>query len=165
MSAGLALAACQTGATAPPVVSEVTPPPAPAINGLPAQTLAFNECGLFIWSKTATTNFVFFAKAGEAKALYYLDDVTEELDVVSSEGDIFGQFFTDLTYKTNDAREIKLQYEPGEDIQYGARISAGKIRYRNDENWLITQPVVGVRYCQPAVDTSSAPAPPPDIVR
>lgn len=163
--AALGVNACQTRPAPSPAENEVTAPPSAEVNGLPAQTLALNECGLFVWSKTATPNFVFFAKAGEAKALYYLDDVAQELDIASSEGDIFGQFFTDLTYKTSNGREIKLQYEPGEDIQYGARISAGKIRYRNAENWLITQPVVGVRYCQPEIDTNTAPALPPAPAR
>ena len=116
---------------------------------LPAQTLEPNECGLFMWSKTDPSKFVFFNRAGETDALFLMDSKVTELTTVSFGGDIFGQFFTDVDYQTITGRNISLSYQAGEDIANGARISSGVIEYRNDEDWLTTLPVVGLRFCQP----------------
>jgi len=128
---------------------------------LPAQTLQVNECGLFMWSKTDPSKFIFFNKAGEATALFLMDGRTTEITTVSASGDIFGQFFTDVDYLTETGRPISISYQAGENIANGARISSGFIQYRNDKNWLKTLPIVGVRFCQPLQpDTSAGPAQP-----
>jgi len=65
---------------------------------LPAQTLDTNECGLFMWSKTDPSKFVFFNKAGENNALFLMAGKTTHIRTVTLGGDIFGQFFTSMDY-------------------------------------------------------------------
>jgi hypothetical protein len=119
--------------------------------GLPAQKLAPNECGLFLWSKTDISRFVFFARAGSKEALFLLDDTPTLLQSVSESGDIFGQFFTDVTYRTDTGRSLSLSYEAGETLTDGARISNGIMEYNDAEGWRVVLPLLGVRVCQPAV--------------
>lgn len=119
--------------------------------GLPAQKLAPNECGLFLWSKTDISRFVFFARAGSKEALFLLDDTPTALQSISESGEIFGQFFTDVTYKTETGRSLSLSYQAGETLTDGARISNGIMEYNDAEGWRVVLPVLGVRVCQPAV--------------
>lgn len=119
--------------------------------GLPAQKLGPNECGLFLWSKTDVSKFVFFAKAGAEEALFLMDDTAIDLVPVSEGGEIFGQFFTEMTYASGTGRTIALSYEPGETLQDGARISNGTIQFVDDKNWRTVLPVLGVRVCQPVI--------------
>lgn len=117
--------------------------------GLPPQSLAPNACGLFLWSKTDASKFVFFTRAGESEALFLLNDTPTQLQTVSEGGDIFGQFYTETTLQTEDGREVSLSYEPGSELTDGARIKNGIMRYVDDKGWLTVLPVLGVRVCQP----------------
>lgn len=118
--------------------------------GLPSQTLEPNECGLFLWSKTDTSRFVFFMKAGAQDGLVLLEDEPTIITKTAESGDLFGQFFTDITFSTGTGTQVILSYEPGEPLSGGARISNGLIQFKNAEDWRITVPVLGVRVCQRA---------------
>ena len=130
-----------------------------APSGLPPQTLEPNECGLFLWSKTDTSRFVFFMKAGAQDGLVLLEDTPTRITKTGESGDLFGQFFTDLRFVTASGAQIALSYEPGEPLSGGARISNGLIQFKNAEDWRITLPVLGVRVCQRAnPETLGVPA-------
>ena len=123
--------------------------------GLPAQSLNPGECGLFLWSKTDISQFVFFARAGNSDALILLEDRPESVELAQARGAIFGQFLTDLTYIVRSSgQEISVSYTPGEVLTGGARVSNGRISYSGADGWTRVVPVLGVRACQPtAVDT------------
>jgi hypothetical protein len=155
------LAACASSVSAPPADTE------PSIGvdgtqtqrGLPPQTLAPNECGLFLWSKTDTSKFVFFTKAGGGDALFLLNDAPVTLETIAQGGDVFGQFYTELKYKTESGLEVSLSYEPGEILTDGARIKNGIMQYTDNKGWLTVLPVLGVRVCQPVFrETLTPPA-------
>ena len=123
---------------------------------LDPQQLDPKECGLFLWSQTDPTRFVFFKRAGEGVAKTIVEDQAVTVQQVAAGGSIFGQFFTVQTYQTSTGREVHLTFEPGESLEQGQRIASGRIQYVDDAGWLIVLPVVGVRVCQPAVqDTFS----------
>ncbi|MEL7480866.1 MAG: hypothetical protein AAGJ29_04845 [Pseudomonadota bacterium] len=129
-------------------------------SGLPAQRLGPGECGLFLWSKTDISRFVFFAKSGSQQALFLYEDAPTSLALVQSAGDVFGQFLTDLTYVIPETgREIMISYAPGEELLGGARISSGRISYRADDGWTHVLPILGVRSCQPTVGETLSPNP------
>lgn len=122
-----------------------------SMTGLPAQTLAPNECGLFLWSKTDTSKFIFFAKAGTREALFLFEGLATQLRPVSEGGEIFGQFYTDTSYATEAGREVLLSYDIGETLTDGARISNGTVQFEDEKGWRTVLPVLGVRACQPAI--------------
>ncbi|MEL7130173.1 MAG: hypothetical protein AAGK23_11560 [Pseudomonadota bacterium] len=128
--------------------------------GLPAQTLAIGECGLFLWSQTDLSRFTFFAKAGASEALLLFNGAPTDLALTATRGDIFGQFLTDLTYRiVSTGQEITVTYTPGEPLEGGARVSSGRISYKTPDGWTTVLPVVGVRACQlqPPPDTEPRP--------
>jgi len=111
--------------------------------------LAPNECGLFLWSKTDASKFVFFTRAGQSNALFLLNDTPEKLQTTSEGGDVFGQFYTEMKFKTEEGLDVSLSYEPGEELTDGARIKNGLMQYADEKGWLTVLPVLGVRVCQP----------------
>lgn len=119
--------------------------------GLEPQELAGNECGLFLWSKTDPSLFIFFTRAGEGTAEMMLEDERVSLAQVAAGGAIFGQFFTVQTYQTDAGREVHLTFDPGDELQEGQRIANGRFQYLDDEGWVTVLPVIGVRVCQPVV--------------
>lgn len=122
------------------------------LTGLPPQNLAPNECGLFLWSKTDISKFVFFKKAGEQQALFYLDTAPARLEQTSFGGTIFGQFYTQLSYRTDTGQDIELSYQPGVELEDGARIASGTIQYTDKEGWRTVLPILGARVCKPVVE-------------
>ena len=148
------LSACATAVITPEVKAEpeaAATAAAPTPRGLAPQSLAPNECGLFLWSKTDASKFVFFTKAGQSDALFLLNDMPTPLRTVSEGGDIFGQFFTRIKFKTESGADVSLSYERGEPLTDGARIKNGLMQYSDEKGWLTVLPVLGVRVCQPAI--------------
>ena len=129
----------------------IGPAPTQFVKGLPPQTLEPNECGLFLWSKSDISNFVFFAKAGELTAIAHIEGDTTDLEIVSRRGDVFGQFFTEYEFSTPAGETVSLSYEPGRDLTDGARVRAGVLQYDNSEGWRKVVPILGARVCQPVV--------------
>lgn len=142
-------------ATPPPSTVSPPTPQAPAISalqtGLPAQSLAPNECGLFLWSKTDISKFVFFKRAGEDVALFWMDESVTKLQEISFAGRIFGQFYTEYDFQSEAGQNVSVSYIPGVDLQDGARIASGSIQYMDPKGWRTILPVLGARVCQPVV--------------
>lgn len=147
--AAFVLAACATSAPESDPVIDGAASVQSARNGLPPQTLNKDECGLFLWSQADISKFIFFARAGENTALFFMEDAPVELSQISAAGDIFGQFFTRSKYQTMSGRNIDLSFEPGKELVDGARISSGSIQFANAEGWRTVLPVLGARVCQP----------------
>ena len=163
----MAIAGCSSLSGAAPeteVAETTTPTPAPPEagppelrpayssvpqKGLPPQTLEPGDCGLFLWSKTDTTKFIFFRRAGDSTASVLIGETVTPLLAEDFSGDIFGQFFTEQTFTSqNSAHAISLRFEPGDELVDGARIDNGILRITDPEGWLTTIPVLGVRACQ-----------------
>ena len=125
----------------------------PAIDSVPSsglgpQELLIGECGLFLWSQTDVSKFIFFSKALSGTATFAQNELPLALTQIGAGGDIFGQFNTDMTYLTEDGREIALSVEPGEALEGGQRISRGLINVRDQQGWDTKLPVLGVRACK-----------------
>lgn len=128
--------------------------PATAITSLPKsglgpQSLAPGECGLFLWSQTDINTFIFFSRAATGTALFAQDAKPIELTQTAADGDIFGQFQTQLGYSANSGEQYALTITPGEDMQGGQRIESGLFTITDLEGWQTKLPVLGLRACQP----------------
>jgi len=117
-------------------------------SGLGPQTLAPGECGLFLWSKTDLTKFIFFSRAQTGTALYNQGGDAVSLTQTTAGGDIFGQFNTVMGYSGAAGTRVDLEYEPGEELEGGQRIDEGLITVTDAEGWRTKLPVLGVRACQ-----------------
>lgn len=125
----------------------------PAINSVPSsglgpQQLESGECGLFLWSQTDTTKFIFFSKALSGRAMFAQDATPIRLTQNRAAGDIFGQFNSEMGYVSRDNRQIDLTIAPGEMLQGGQRIANGLLTLTDREGWQTKLPVLGVRACQ-----------------
>ena len=126
----------------------------PAIDSVPSsglgpQELLEGECGLFLWSQTDTTKFIFFSKALSGEAVFAQSEVPISLVQIGAGGEIFGQFNTETRYLSEDGREATLSFTPGEAMNGGQRISDGLLSLTDQEGWLTKLPVLGLRACQP----------------
>lgn len=149
----IVLAGCSSSPRAAEDPREVMISLQPAINSVPSsglgpQDLSVGECGLFLWSKTDTTKFIFFSKALSGQALFAQDETPLTLTQIGAGGDIFGQFNTRLDFASRDNRQVVVSLEPGEMLQGGQRIENGLLTLIDGEGWLTKLPVLGVRACQ-----------------
>ncbi|MEM9740838.1 MAG: hypothetical protein AAF829_13335 [Pseudomonadota bacterium] len=116
--------------------------------GLPAQELDVGECGLFLWSLSGEPTFIFFAKATQNSATMLIGAQERTLARTASDGDIFGQFMTQMGWVSPDTgHRVDLVFEAGELLGEGQRISNGRIKLVDGEGWETIIPVAGVRAC------------------
>ncbi|WP_300393103.1 hypothetical protein [Henriciella sp.] len=156
LAAGLVLAACSSRPDPAPVERAPVNPEAlvPAVNvvpesGLGPQQLAKNECGLFLWSKTDPTQLIFFERAQTGRATVQIGSKAVEVTQTINRGEIFGEFMTEQGFAAPDGEQILLTIVPGEPLQAGQRVEAGKLEISTPEGWRTLIPVLGVRACQP----------------
>lgn len=126
----------------------------PAIDSVPSsglgpQEVLGGECGLFLWSKTDVSKFIFFSKALSGQATFAQGEIPIDMIQATAGGDIFGQFNTRMSYLSDDGRELLLTMVPGEMMDGGQRIESGLINLVDAEGWKTVLPVLGVRACQP----------------
>ena len=126
----------------------------PAIDSVPSsglgpQELPAGECGLFLWSKTDLTKFIFYTKALSDEALFAQGETPITLFRTSAGGSIFGQFNTRMRYQSVDGRKLELEIVPGDILDGGQRIERGLLSLTDSEGWQTKLPVLGVRACQP----------------
>lgn len=154
MLAGLVLGACASldDAAIPPPIDD-TPTVTGALanvprSGLGPQHLQPDECGLFLWSKTDASKFIFFSKALSAEAVMSLANGPAVLTQTGAGGEIFGQFNTRSSYTSETGTQVSLMLVPGREVEGGQRIASGLLTVTNDEGWQTKLPVLGVRACQ-----------------
>lgn len=116
---------------------------------LQAQELLPGECGLFLWSKTDTSKFIFFSKAITETATLTQGELPVALTQTGAGGDLFGEFNTRTTYRAENGSDVELELTPGEMLDGGQRVRDGLITVTNSAGWLTKLPVLGVRACQP----------------
>lgn len=149
----LALIGCQSNEVDPAEQRARMLAMKPAIDSVPSsglgpQELLTGECGLFLWSQTDVSKFIFFSKALSGTATFAQAETPLTLSQIGAGGDIFGQFNTDMTFLTEDGREVALTVEAGELLEGGQRISSGLINVRDKDGWDTKLPVLGVRACK-----------------
>jgi hypothetical protein len=115
---------------------------------LPSQTLAPGACGLFLWTQAEPVRFVFFAEAGSDKAVMNIGGTQSPLELTSVGGSLFGQFMTQTTYRSPDGN-VGLSFKPGEPLDGGQRIEAGRLSLVSRDGWETMIPVLGLSACQP----------------
>lgn len=151
---GLLVAGCQSSGGGQEDERERILAMRPAIDSIPQsglgpQTLQAGECGLFLWSKTDVTKFIFFSEALTGTARFAKDEVPMELEQTGAGGNIFGQFNTRMSYQSLDGLSFDLRIDPGEVLEGGQRIESGMLTTTDPEGWRTKLPVLGVRACQP----------------
>ncbi len=117
-------------------------------SGLGPQELLVGDCGLFLWSKTDISKFIFFSRALEGTATFAQAETPVTLTQAEAGGEIFGQFTTRMAYVSADGRSLSLTMVPGEELDGGQRIESGLISLTDAEGWQTKLPVLGVRACQ-----------------
>ena len=127
---------------------------APAVSvipqsGLQAQTLASNECGLFLWSKTQPDRLIFFQRAASGQARMIIANETVDAAQTANRGTIFGQFMTEQAFLTPSGQQVLVSFQPGEELQGGQRIEDGRMTITAEEGWRTVIPVLGVSACKP----------------
>ncbi|MEO1188142.1 MAG: hypothetical protein AAFW60_03640 [Pseudomonadota bacterium] len=153
LALSLAISACQSSPTGIDQTRERLMAMQPAINSVPSsglgpQELQTGECGLFLWSQTDVTKFIFFSKALSGQAVFAQDDTPVQMTQTMAGGDIFGQFNTRMEYVTVDNRAVELSVVPGELLEGGQRIERGLLSVADRDGWLTKLPVLGVRACK-----------------
>jgi len=118
-------------------------------SALGPQDLAPGECGLFLWSKTDTTKFIFFSKAISGTALISRATGPEALTQTNAGGEVFGQFNTSMAYSGATGVQVALQMVPGDDLEDGQRIQSGLITMTDIKGWQTKLPILGVQACKP----------------
>lgn len=150
----LLIAACQSSpATGIDQTRERLMAMQPAINSVPSsglgpQELLEGECGLFLWSQTDVSKFIFFSKALSGEAVFAQDETPVQMTQTMAGGDIFGQFNTRMEYITVDNRAVELSLVPGELLEGGQRLERGLLSVADRDGWLTKLPVLGVRACK-----------------
>jgi len=149
----LALAGCQSGSDSPQETRARMMAMQPAIDSVPSsglgpQELLSGECGLFLWSQTDVSKFIFFSKALAGTAVFAQGELPIALTQTTAGGDIFGQFNTRMEFVSDDNRVLLLTVVPGEILEGGQRLETGLISLTDKEGWQTKLPVLGVRACQ-----------------
>lgn len=152
---GLVFAAmgCQSGSLDPDAERARLMSMRPAIDSVPAsalgpQELLDGECGLFLWSQTDISKFIFFSKALSGTAIFAQGDIPLMLVQTTAGGDIFGQFNTRSGFESDDGRSLTVTVVPGDMLNGGQRLESGLISLTDKQGWQTKLPVLGVRACQ-----------------
>ena len=117
--------------------------------GLPAQVVNPGECGLFLWTRRESPEFVFFAIAGTEQAKFWYEKTELALVRTGAGGDVFGQELTEQVFKLPDGRTLELEMKPGDLLVSGQRVPEATLRIKDAEGWSTLVPAAGVTMCQP----------------
>jgi hypothetical protein len=115
---------------------------------LPSQTLAPGACGLFLWTQSQPVRFVFFTEAGTDTALINIDGTQTPLQLTSTGGSLFGQFMTQMTYRSPTGN-VGISFQPGERLDGGQRVRNGRLSLVGKDGWETMIPLLGLSACQP----------------
>lgn len=147
------VASCATAPAAPAAGSPVSAMSSISevpVDGLPPQVLAAGECGLFLWGMAAPRRFTFFTEASSGEALVLHESAPQKLIMTDTNGEVFGQFFTEMQYLSADGTwSINLTLKPGEVLEGGQRVESGRLVTTGADGWETVLPVTGVRACIP----------------
>lgn len=145
------LGACATTTTTSPaktkvVATEIAATQTPG-SGLPSQSLAAGECGLFGWDTSSSPQFVFFATAD--RALYLSGDGPAQK--LTPEG-----AFPSTRYGT-----LTLTLGAAEPLIAGTRYAQARVSEPVNDGFTRVRPLVILRSCQTPPSNPSERAEPP----
>ncbi len=149
----LAMAGCASNGDDGAVTREQLLAMKPAIDSVPSsglgpQELAPGDCGLFLWSQTDVSKFIFFSQALSGVATFAQGEIPIIMSQTTAGGDIFGQFNTRMGFQAEDGRQLAVSIEAGELLDGGQRIERGLLTMTDRQGWETKLPVLGVRACQ-----------------
>lgn len=119
-------------------------------SGLPAQTLAVGECGLFVWAATPSKPFILFSEAAKARGLWY-DGAQEPLTLIEKSGEIAYDQSPENSYLRPNGQRLRLALSDAEMIEDGMRYKSGTLTVQTPEGWEKVMPVIGLAACQTGV--------------
>ena len=90
------------------------------------------------------------AKADSAAADGIIADKRTRLSAVAERGTIFGQFLTDVDYRSEAGQTVTISLVPGEQVEDGQRTKSAEIRVRTVDGWETIIPASGLTACMPA---------------
>lgn len=165
-AAALGVAACETPSVSlrNPLVTtpaseraEAAPATGPTIDGepaavrlaaLPAQDLADGECGLFLWSASASPTFVFFANGATGQAEMNLGGTVRRLTLENVGGATFARQYEEQTFRGAGGLTVRASVDVGEEIDGGVQVPAGALTVVDAAGWETVTPVTGVAACK-----------------
>lgn len=118
-------------------------------SGLAAQSLNPGECGLFLWTRRESPEFVFFSKSGTETAKFWYDKAEQALNRTGAGGDVFGQQLTEQFFSLPDGRTLELDMTPGDLLVGGQRVPEATLKVLDADGWATMIPAAGVTVCQP----------------
>jgi hypothetical protein len=161
----LALAACATDGEARP------PRPGPAAAGSTAgsttlgepvelelgalgpRELASGQCGLFLWTRTASPTLVFFADPTTGRAAVTLDGRERALRRVGAEAATSaaaGGRPGAQTFATESGDlSVRLSVQGSEPVENGYRVTGASLRLTDADGWSGVVATAGLAACQP----------------
>ena len=123
--------------------------PQPALrSGLPAQTLASGECGLFLWTKANPRDFIFFHKIKQKNALLYINEQQHILLALSDISKWTDVLDIDWSYEYGNHETARIKGVFSDDIEGGQRVDQATITITMQEGWQEIIPVSGVYACR-----------------
>lgn len=132
LGASVALGACASTAEVAPNVDPISV----TSKGLPAQTLAPGECGLFGWDTAQPPQFVFFAT--ERQILYLTGP--DEIQTLQSKD----------AFPAEDYGPLQVSLGYGEPLIDGIRYASARITETLDDGFTRVRPLVVLQSCQSA---------------
>lgn len=146
--ATLALSACANTPSKPGPAVKIGEP---ILGALPAQKLERGSCGLFLWSRTAQPELVFFSDIASNDAQIVLNDKSLRLPRTGRGGDaLYGQYDTQIYADGAVKLELSIGVDGNGGIVNGARVPTGTLRLVTDEGWTTVTPVAGMIACEPS---------------
>lgn len=131
-------------------LASTSAPPSVPTAGLPAQSLAAGECGIFLWGLTTPRRFVFFSETTSGEALVLVEETAKTVKLIAARGDVIGSFLTQTEFGSDDQQLMaSLVIVPGEELEDGQRITSGRLVTRGADGWETILPVAGLHACIP----------------
>lgn len=130
--------------TAPPAAAEAAPVSGP-IGVLAPRDLDDGECGLFLYSRRAAPQFIFYAQDGAGIARMNLDSAEVSL---TRKDAARRDLAAEQAYQGENGLRVELNLEIGEALTGGIRIPAGSLRLSQPDGWDLVVPVTGLTACQ-----------------
>lgn len=133
--------ALQTGAEIPQGEGDTL-----TVGALPSQELNAGQCGVFLWSRRAEPEFVFFSRLEGGTALMNINGALVAFQ--RTESVTGGEGETTQVFRSPGGVSINLSMQTGEQMQGGVRVPAASIRLTKKDGWDLVIPAAGLTACE-----------------
>ncbi len=119
------------------------------IGRLSAQRVVPGECGVFLWSLSAS-QLILFTSTRTRAAVMSLDGEETSLPRLAASGPpIIAGHVANQTFRSSDGQiTAYVQMRRGELVEGGRRISESVLRVIHASGWELVLPVAGIAYCR-----------------